>query len=164
MSATQVWKDLPPWAKGVIAVAGTAAAVYTGYLVYQGIQSYKAKRDSRAQVDAASDDLTGLIKNGTKPTLSASQLNLISNNLFTAMDGYGTNSDAILHEFAKINNEADLLALIKTYGTKTISSGSFNPEPNFIGSLTAALSNELSNTYILALNNMLSRKGIKNRI
>ncbi len=151
--------------KGLLIVAGVLAGIgITGFLVYKGVKNYNAKRDSKAQVNAAEDDLAGLIKNGVKPTLSNSQLQLISNNLFTAMNGYGTNEDAVIHEFAKINNEADMLALIKTYGTKTLSSGSYNPAPNFTGSLTAALAEELSDTYIAALNGLLSRKGIKNRI
>lgn len=151
--------------KGLLIVAGViAGTAITGYFVYKGIKNYQAKKDSRAQVDAAEDDLKGLAQSGVKPTLSASQLNLISNNLFTAMNGYGTDEAAVLHEIVKINNEADMLALIKTYGTKTLSSGNLNPTPNFTGSLTAALAEELSDAYILAINNVLAKKGIKNRI
>lgn len=164
MSVATAWKSLPPAAKGVIAVAGTGAILVTGYLVYTGVKSYAAKAAARKQLDAVEKDLNTLVKGGNKATLSKSQLGLISNNLFTAMDGYGTNSDAILHEFAKVNTDADMLGLIKNFGTKTISSGNLNPEPDFTGTLTACLTNELSKPYIAALNNMLARKGIINRI
>ncbi len=158
----------PDTLKGIQKIAITVAIIggagAAAYFIYRAIKKRLDSRDSRKQISDTEDDLKTLIKNGQKLTLTASAQQAIANGLFQAMDGYGTDENAILREFAKINNDADLLAVIKTYGVKTLSSGNFNPVPNFTGTLTEALAQELSSEYVTAINGMLSRKGIKQRL
>jgi hypothetical protein len=81
-----------------------------------------------------------------------------------AMDGYGTDENAIISVFYSLKNNADFLALIAAFGTREISSGSWNPEANFNGTLTAALVSELDISEIITLNNILKAKKITYRI
>jgi len=75
------------------------------------------------------------------------------------MNGASTDEQAIYKVFANMNNKADVLGLIKAYGTRKINSGIYLV-PDYEGSLGGALTNELSISEITALNMMLAKKGI----
>lgn len=144
---------------GVMAAIGVAS-----YLIYKGIKNAQLRKDSKKEAGDSVNELNNLIVQGKKPTLNAAQTSAIANSLFSAMDGYGTNYDIIAKEFAKINNEVDLLSVAKSYGVRTLSSGNLNPEPNFTGTLQNSLKEELSDPQLSAINGMLARKGILNRL
>jgi hypothetical protein len=151
--------------KGLVITVGVMAAIgIVSYMVYRKIQTQKKQKDSKDELKDSNNELNNIIVQGQKPTMKPSQISGCANSLFVAMDGYGTNWDIITKEFAKINNDADMLSVVKSFGVRTISSGNLNPEPNFTGTLQAALKDELSTERISALNGMLARKGIKNRL
>lgn len=155
--------DMPGWAKGVIGVAIIGGAALGAYMIYKKVKNMKAERDSKKEVGDIDEDLNKLKKAGKKLTLTASEISSIANNLFTAMDGYGTNYDMILKNLVRVNNQLDLLAVIKSYGVREISSGKLNPEPNFKGTLGQSFAEELSSTQLNGLNMMLAKKGITQR-
>jgi len=163
MSAEKTFNGLPGWAKGVIAIAGVAGIGIASYLIYKKIKNAAALKDSTKEIADVNADLNASIKSGKKLTLSSSDVASIANNLKTAMDGYGTNYEMILKNIVKINNQSDLLAVIKSFGVRKISSGRLNPEPNFEGTLGQALVEELDDARLTAINNMLARKGITQR-
>lgn len=136
----------------------------TGYLVYRAIKTSKLTKSSREEASASNSELNNLLVQGKKATLSNSQSIAVANALFTAMDGYGSDYGVIAREFAKINNDVDMLSVVKAFGVRTISSGRGNPSSNFTGTLQQALKDELDDSEVTALNNMLARKGIKNRL
>jgi hypothetical protein len=151
--------------KGLVITVGVMAAIgIASYLIYRKIKVETKKADSKDELKDSNSELNNVIVQGQKPTLSPSQISQTANSLFSAMDGYGTNWNIIVKEFAKINNYADLLSVIKSFGVRTIDSGRFNPTPNFVGTLAVCLKDELSSERITALNNMLARKGIKSRL
>ena len=77
--------------------------------------------------------------------LSKAQIDAYANKLFTAMDGYGTDEEAIYEVFRRIKSDCDYVALNAAYGNgREISSGSWSLESDFKGNLTAALASELS--------------------
>ncbi len=158
-------KDAVSGINKILITVGVMAAIgITGYLVYKGIKNAKAKADSKREDADNKNELNSLIVSGIKPTLTQAQISGIANALFGAMDGYGTDYNSIAHEFAKINNDADMLSVAQAYGVREVSSGNLNPEPNFTGTLQAALKSELSSSQVSAINGVLSRKGIKNRL
>ncbi len=163
MSAEKTFNALPGWAKGVIAVAAVAGVAIGTYAIYKKVKNMKALRDSKKEVDDINADLNKEIQKGMKPTLPASQVSGIANNLKTAFDGYGSDFDMILKNLVKVNNQLDLLAVIKAYGVRKVSSGRGNPSPDFEGTLGQTLAEELSATELQAVNMMLAKKGIKNR-
>ncbi len=80
------------------------------------------------------------------------------------MDGYTTDVPAVYAAMAKIRNDADWLSVQKAYGIRELSSGTLNPSANFKGTLSQALTEELSKNEVLALKNMLAKKGVINSI
>lgn len=149
--------------KGVIVVAAIGGTVAAVYFTAKWIRKMQDEKYSKGEAKDISSDLKQILKT-QNPTLSDSQISGIANNLFQAMDGYGVDEDSVLHELAKINNEADWLSVKDKFGVRTISSGFGNPTANPTGSLMELLSIKLDPEYKTASNNMLARKGIKNRI
>lgn len=161
--AKEQFSSMPPWAKGVIAIGILAGVGFLAYKLIKASKDLKQGKGSREEDRAVNNDLDKLITNGKGPSLSQSQIMGSANTLFTAMDGYASDESAIYSVFAKAKNDADVLAIIKAYGIREVSSGKLNPEPNIKGSLSMALTSELSRTEIGALNMLLAKKGIKHR-
>lgn len=155
--------SLPAWAKGAIAVV----VVYAGYKIGKEILTAPKKaqggKGARDQEKEEIKEYQALIEAGKKPTLKKSQFNSMANVIFNAMDGYGTDEDAIVRQVKKLKNDADFLALTTAYGIREVSSGKWNPEPNYKGTLAGALQNDLSDYWISLLNKHLRSKGVKYR-
>lgn len=85
----------------------------------------------------------------------------IANNLFDAMNGYGTGNDAIETELKKIQSKNEWDALVKAFGTRTISSGYWNVfQSDFTGGLVECLQDELDEAETNRANQILSRIGV----
>ena len=80
------------------------------------------------------------------------------------MDGYGTDEGTIYSVFRKIKNSGDFALLMNAYGVREISSGAWNPEPNFNGTLVGALTSELSSEDKGKVNKILQSKKIEYKV
>lgn len=109
---------------------------------------------------------------------SEAQYAAMADQIFKAVDGAGTDEEAIYSVMKKMNNEDDLSKLIVTYGVRTISDIAFNPVGligGIIGtgaaaltntkdlSLSQALQNDLDENELKQVNIILAGKGIKYR-
>jgi hypothetical protein len=136
-------KKLVTW--GVILVGG--------YLVYRFVI-----KGSIANASSTSDG-------GGGGVISASQINKMANDIFNAMDGYGTDEDTILVIFQKVKTDSDFDALVRAFGSRTISSGSGNIfVSDFTGDLSSCLRDELSPSWIDDINAALQRNGVSRSI
>ena len=160
MGAKQTWDSLPGWAKGTLAIAGAAATVLTVYAVYRGTKNFIASKNARQEITDVTNEIKTLPK---KATLTPSQLSGLANQLHTAFDGYGTSYSGVIKAMVYMNNDADVLSLIKEYGVREISSGKWNPTPNFKGTLGQTIADELADDERSAVNTTLANKGIKYR-
>lgn len=153
-------KTMPPWAKGVAGVALLGIAVALGLTIKNTIKTARDKKKSAETAKAASTELDTLAKNGVKPSYTQTQYKIWADALFECYNGYGTcTGDTI---FVKMKNDADVLALVLAYGSRTISSGKWNVfVADTQGGLSVAIRSELSVSQIEALNKILSSKGIK---
>ncbi len=142
-NAKNIFTGLPPWAQGVIAVSATAVTLYGVYLIHKTIKTRKALKGANAEKNAITKELNQMASKGQLPTLSKAQCIAIANQIHAAFDGYGTDNKAVLAAFTKAKNKADVLQIIEAYGVREISSGRYNPEPNFKGTLPAAITNEM---------------------
>lgn len=139
-----VWADVPPLVKGIIYLVATGGVVWGTTEIVRAVKKRKSAKGSREEMKDIKDELKDLNANAsTKQTLSPSSASAMANNLFTAMDGYGTDSVAITKNLLKLKNQADWLAVRKAFGSRTISSGKLNPTPDFTGTLEGALTDEL---------------------
>lgn len=161
--AKEQFSSMPGWAKGVIAIGILAGVGFVAYKVIKGINERNKHKGSKKEDNAVNNDLDKLISAGQGPTMSQSQMIGFANQLFQAMDGYGTNEESIISIFNKVKNDADVLGIIKSYGIKDLSSGKFNPEPNLKGTLREHLSAELSQYWMDALNKVMTNKKITTR-
>jgi hypothetical protein len=158
--AQQSFTGLPGWAKGVIAVGVVAGVGYVIYTLVKGAKNVKENKTER-QEDRAWNDELKKYTDKNKPTLSDATILSLANKIHAAMDGYGTDEEAIIKAFRQLKNSADFASLQAAYGIQEISSGTWNPEANFKGNLTASLSTELSDYWISKINTILKAKGIK---
>lgn len=163
--AQKSFTGLPTWAKGVIAVGVLAGVGYAVYYFTKQLGSVKEGKTEREEDRGWNSELDKLNSNDkTKVTLSKAELSSMANKIHAAMDGYGTDEEAIVKAFRSLKNNADFAGLQAAYGVQVISSGRWNPEPNFKGNLIASLSTELSDYWVTKINAILKAKGIKYKV
>ncbi len=139
--------NIPPVVQGIIAVTLTVGVSLLAYEIWKGIKNKKAQKGSKEENLANAAELAKLnSQSATKQTITPEQAAEMANQLFTAMDGYGTDFNAIVTVFSQLKNDADFLAVSTAYGIREVSSGKLNPEPNFTGTLVAALGTELGSS------------------
>lgn len=81
-----------------------------------------------------------------------------ANTLFTAMDGWGTDEDAIDGVIAQIYNQDDWNKLVREYGTRELSQPWW--QPALSGTLQVHLRSDCSSRHIKEINNTLMSRGI----
>lgn len=85
----------------------------------------------------------------------------MANNLFNAMDGYGTGNTDIETELKKLKSKADWFALVDAYGVRTLNCGSYNPFcDDFTGDLEQCLQDELDSDETKDVNEILNKIGV----
>jgi len=170
---TGYYKELPSWSKGVVAIGGLALAVIVGYTIYRKVKSTSGTKLNLRESETANDELIKLEGQGIKPTLNNSQIMSIINSLKDAMNGCGTNEQRIYDNFSKLNNDADVLLLLKLWqvqyyepcsATSPISYGRwmFN-DKSFGGNLSEWLNYDMTSSEIKQINSILAKKGIKHK-
>jgi hypothetical protein len=160
----ELFKNLPPWAKGAIAVTVTVGLVGGVYFTVKKIKDSIEDRNRRDESKAVEDELSKLNNNSaTKQKLVQSSIESIANIIETSANGMGTDYWAISTQINRLKNDADFLALQKAFGTRTINSGVYLV-PDFKGNLSQVLRDEMSADEVLDLNKLLSKKGIKYRL
>jgi len=150
--------------KKLIIIIGVIAAGGIGY----GLYNYFGNKSDKEKADAAKAAAL-IAAGGVPPTVtgggSGLDYNTLSQNLFDAFNGYGTDNTAVEAVFKKLQNQADLSNLIATYGARVISSGFGNIfNPDFTGNLFETIKNEMSASEINKLNTILAQKGITTKI
>lgn len=103
---------------------------------------------------------------------STSGLNFTSlaNDLYAAMDNYGTAwdngpSNGIIGIMKLIKTNEDFDALSNAYGNRTLNCGSFNPFcDDFTGNMVQSLNEELDSNEITEINQVLGSNGVTRKI
>lgn len=166
----QSYMNLPPASRGLITVVGVGIGLYIIYKIYKKVQETTsgvvtpetaAKQEDRGW----SKDIDKLNQNpATRATITKAQASSFASSIHAAMDGYGTDEIAIYAIFRHLKNDADFAEVANAYGTREVSSGAWNPEPNFNGSMSAALTSEMSSDEKAVANKILADKKISYRV
>jgi Holliday junction resolvasome RuvABC endonuclease subunit len=136
-----------------------------GVIVYRLIKGIIKQKDNRDEVQEAYNELDKTNQNpATAQKITKFQAEQYANTIFTAVDGWATDEVAIEKVFYRLSNNADFLAVSKAFGIRLISSGRFNPEPDYKATLTEALHIDMSSDEKKKLNDILIKKKIKYRI
>ena len=163
--AQKSFLGLPPWAKGVVAIAVVGGIAYGVYAISKALKDKKENKDDEEEQKGWASEEEKIEKDPKrKATLSSASLSSKANKIFAAMDGYGTDEEAIISVFRSLKTDGDFIGLQKAFGIRTIDSGYLNPTPNFKGTLNAAITDEVSNYYKQRINKILTDKKIKYRV
>jgi len=156
------YKDLPQWAKGVVAISVIAGVGVTMYFTVKSVKKLADKINQNKDEKDVKNDLKDLNNEPeTKQKISDSQAKSFASGLFSAMDGNATDEDAIYSVFTKVKNEADVLAIIKAFGTKSLRLEYLWAFESYKGDLAGCLREELDDSEMSKLNSILTKKGIK---
>jgi hypothetical protein len=182
----KIWDELPTWSKGVIAVGGLVAVYFAITQTLKRIKQAEANKKNREIIDKVEDDIETLEKQGMKLTYMPSQYNQWSDAIaktFSGCDweqplfptgfspwlpigfvGWSGSGAKLANIMLKIKNDLDFAQLSASYGIRTYDQCGFWPfSGEFTGSLPSAVSDELSEGEIVAINNYLKAQGITYR-
>jgi len=163
------YMNLPPATRGLVTLVGVGVGLYIVYKIYKSVSGTLSGEVTPQQASTREDknwasEADKLNQNpATKASITNAQALSYAATLFACMDGYATDEDQIYAVFKGIKNDADFAMIQNAYGVREVSSGAWNPEPNFKGTLSGALTNELSASEKEVLNNILEQKKITYR-
>jgi len=133
------------------------AVIVGGYIVYKSIQSYNKKKLQSGYPYSPNPD--GEI------ILTTFNANKIANEIFEAMDGYGTDNATIISALNKVKSDADFDALVSAFGIRTVNSGTGNIfVSDFTGDLSSCLRDELNTSELAEINALLQKNGVTKTI
>lgn len=116
-SVYEKYYERQPAAVKVIAVAGLALG---GYLIYRHFKRAADEKDATKAAQDAANELAALQNQGVNPTYSDSQFQGFVDALVQAMNGCGSDENAIYQVFGYMRNDADIRKLITTFGIRYI--------------------------------------------
>lgn len=143
---------------GIITASIFVAAAYLLYKIFNKKGALNTNSGGNSGVVMPNPILGGTI--GTAPTMTTDKFKEIADKIFNAFEGYGTDTTTIKNQFALLKNNDDVMGLVAAYGIREISSGKYNPLPDFMGNLPEAIGEELSQSEISDLNSILVKSGI----
>lgn len=143
---------------GIITASIVVAAAYLLYKIFSKKSLPNPNGGGNGGIVVPEPNLGGTV--GTAPTMTIAKFKEIADKIFNAFDGYGTDAKTINNQFALLKNNDDVMSLIVAYGVREVSSGKYNPLPDFTGNLPEALADELSQSEISDLNSILVKGGI----
>jgi hypothetical protein len=132
--------------------------IVAAYLLYKIFNKKSISNGGNVGNVVPNPELGGTI--GSAPTMSSAKFKEIADKIFNAFEGYGTNYTIINNQFALLKNNDDVMSLISAYGIRDVSSGKYNPLPDFTGNLPETIANELTQSQISELNSILVKSGI----
>jgi len=113
------YKDLPPWAKGITAVAGLAVAGFVGYKLYRIVFPTSSDKKSQQFIKSISNDIDRFRLQGMTPSYPDAQYKTYANSIYNGMryaigDDYGLVEEIL----KKMQNDLDVALLIDAFGIK----------------------------------------------
>jgi hypothetical protein len=146
-------------------IAIVIGLVIGGVIIYRLLKDVVKQKDNRDEVQEAYNELDKLNQNpATAQKITKLQAEQYANVIFTAVDGWATDESAIGNVFWRLSNDADWVAVSKAFGLRKISSGRFNPEPDYKATMIEALHIDMSTDEKKHLNNILQKRKINYRV
>jgi len=169
----ELFKNLPPWAKGAIAVTVTAGAVVGVFYAVKTLK--KAFNPTTKSVEEANKALekaneSELVQNknkGLKLTFPASQYNSMANQIYEGMRYcLGDDYSSVEKTLMKMKNDLDVNYLVKAFGKRQ--GYCFGSEEGDLRDLFTFVRSELGTEYgglsdsrLVNVNKDWAKKGIK---
>ena len=119
MKVYQYYKDLPPWAKGVVVVGGALVVYLVGSRVYRAVFPTEAQRKNRELEKNIDSEISKLQGNGKKASFSDSNYNTFANTIYNSMRfAVGDDYSTVESTLKRMKNDLDVAKLIKAFGVK----------------------------------------------
>lgn len=136
-----------------------APVALIGYVGYKLVTLFDNPNDAKQQQTQATVDteITTRENSGETPSYSVAQFNQFADLLQSAMEGMGTDEEAIYGVIAKMYSDLDILLLVKSFGIRWYKELFFGE--NY--TLDQWFENELSAYEMSVVNNILAQRGIK---
>ena len=151
------YKELPSWAKGVVAIGGIGIAFYIGYTLIRRIKSQAETIKMRETVVTQETELKDKLDTGMKLTYGESQYKGWANQLaveFAGCDPFNASFGILINILYALKNDADFLKLCTSYDVRSHDQcGVWNGD--FKGNLYEAVKDEFNNDDIIKLNKAL---------
>lgn len=106
----------------------------------------------------AGGEIAQLSNQGINPSYTSQQYSKMADDLFDAMDGFGTNTNVIYNTFKLLKNDADFIKLDTAFGVREASDNLFGLMEQ--EDLTGWIKDDLSTSEIAKLNKQLANQGI----
>jgi hypothetical protein len=126
-------------------------------LLYFAWKLFLKKSEKEKVAEKASATINGLPIEETNLSLAQGDINLIAQELYNAMKGWGTDEDAVIALFNRISTKDDLLAVMKRFGTPEY--GTWITGYKYLD-LTGWLKEELSGEPLNAVRNVFLNYGV----
>lgn len=113
------YKDLPTYAKGVVAIALTGIVGFLGYKLYGKLFPSQSERDAAKLLNSVTNDVAKFQREGLKPTYPSANYVTFANTIYQGMryavgDDYGS----VVNTLKKMENKLDAALLIDAFGVK----------------------------------------------
>jgi len=155
----KVYNDLPPWAKGLVAVGVVAG---TGYALFKISKLLTGEKQREIKESTAVGSELQSAQAQTGLSYPGSQYLSFANVIETAGFDIGTDEEAIYSIFRKLNNDADYLQLLQAWGKPNRKI--YDWGIGYDMTLQQYLRYEMGEDEIAQINFILKSKGIKYRI
>jgi len=121
MAKAEIFKSLPPWAKGVVAIATLSAAGFVIYKVYKLATKDSTEKAEKNLFQQNQSELTQAVQQGQKPSYPISQYSAMANQIYDAIKyGVGDDYTGAMNTLKKMKNNVDVNLLVKEYGTRQL--------------------------------------------
>jgi hypothetical protein len=118
MKVYQYYKELPPWAKGIVVIGGAAALFFVGKKLYTIVfPSEEAKRNAELGRNINSE-ISNLQK-FQKASYPDSVYDTLANTIYNSMRfAVGDDYAAVQDSLKKMKNDLDVAKLIRAFGSR----------------------------------------------
>ena len=177
--ALKVYEDLPNWARGIVVVGGLVVLYVVGNTIYKKIQTLSSGVDAQTKLNQVNEDLNNKISQGQQATFNSTQYNNFADSIaasFSGCDwsspiipistslpiigGFSNSGSTLYNILYQFNNDVDFLALQKAFGNRTITKSWVCGGDYTNVDLETAVQNQLNNSEISGINDMLSKRNI----
>lgn len=152
------YRELPGWAKGLILIMFILVILYVVYVGVKGIKKLIDIAKSRELLSDSDTQIKALQQNGQQQNFSNAQYTAWAEAIAQAMNGYGTDEQAIENIIMQLHNDVDCYKLIQAFGTRTVTGGWGIGD--FTGNLAQCFASELDSGEIQDMNRNLRTRGI----
>lgn len=113
------YKDLPPWAKGVVVVGGGLVVFLVGKKLFKAVFPSESEKRNKQLFQDVNNEISKYQSSGQRPSFSDSQYETFANTIYNSMryaagDDYAT----VELKLKQMKNNLDVAKLIKAFGKR----------------------------------------------